>query len=368
LFCLLALVLPLSSVANMVSIIEPEIPNYIERYGERNQDGFPTKFYIGIMEYVSSTDELFVIFEARRVYIGLAHVSTYDPLFLSRDCSKWDLSKMQSNGVEELPKMKSYHGLGFDPVQTSNVVYDASSVIINEEKLILENAGQFFMKDNETYSWERKYGLSSACFGEECHLIGGAVYFEEGEFMYFGFGSYQPMIWDKTTGKNLFSSDFVRQARVCNFSIDCRFSPRNNFFVVRGIRSSAQPLSNSQGRMHEGDRFPYSAEWNLFPDVSIIAFNNQFDNPAAWTQIEKFYKDAAFTADDRYLITEWQGVPTLFNTNRLSEPVCQYKTPSFMTACTLSPDEQKVYIACEDHKVYVFETNIPSTATGWELY
>ncbi len=96
------------------------------------------------------------------------------------------------------------------------------------------------------------------------------------------------------------------------------------------------------------------------------------EDVSRWKQFEHFYKDVTFTSDDQYFLTEWEGKPTLFNLSSLQSeltPIKQFDTPTYMTACTFSPDDEFVYIACEDNKIYVFESGIPDTKVDdWQLH
>ena len=100
----------------------------------------------------------------------------------------------------------------------------------------------------------------------------------------------------------------------------------------------------------------------------MIYLGDDQTDPSKWYDIFNVNKDVAFTKDDQFLVTEWKGVPTLFHTSMLGWPLEQYPVPSFMTACTFSPDDKQVYIACEDNKIYVFNVNLSASTATWELY
>jgi hypothetical protein len=79
-------------------------------------------------------------------------------------------------------------------------------------------------------------------------------------------------------------------------------------------------------------------------------------------------RDVAFSSDCRYYVTERRGKPSLIDANT-HKTVARYETGSTMSSCCFSPEDRKVYIACEDLQIYEFDSHIPETAiVDWELY
>lgn len=360
LFLLLILFSP-SFADKPIDFMGISVPDYSERWGDRYYFKSLT-YYINEIIPLNDLNELEVILEARMPHAVIGKYPVWIPEFGARDKFIVNIDKKEIENTYTLPDQQSYIGHEREPIQSSNIIFDTTSIVLNQKQVVLENSK--FPRVTEGSYYTEQYGISSACLGEKNNLIGGAIYLEQGGWGEVYYGSFIPMIWNSITGENLFEGDLVYQRSMLNYSIGCYFSPTNKFLVVRGVRFSGKyPLEPFLSEI-----YPYSKPGKLYIDVIIIDLNSKFKEPSTWEQIWQFYKDAAFTSDDRFLVTEWQGVPTLFSTYNLNVPLRRYETPAYMTACTFSPDEQKVYIACEDQKIYVFDANLPSAAAGWEVY
>ncbi|HOJ61350.1 MAG TPA: hypothetical protein PK878_13785 [bacterium] len=80
-------------------------------------------------------------------------------------------------------------------------------------------------------------------------------------------------------------------------------------------------------------------------------------------------RDVAFTSDERCLVTERDGMPTLVDAETGAN-LQRYDIgeKNIMTAACFSPDDRQLYIAGIDRKIYVFNSHLPSRAAEWEVY
>ncbi|MFB3788991.1 MAG: hypothetical protein ACE15F_21740, partial [bacterium] len=89
-------------------------------------------------------------------------------------------------------------------------------------------------------------------------------------------------------------------------------------------------------------------------------------NPPQKYQAEQ---DVAFATDERWQVTERDGMPTLVDAETGAN-LQRYDIgeTNIMTAACFSPDDRQLYIAGIDRKIYVFDSHLPSHAPGWEVY
>ena len=224
-----------------------------------------------------------------------------------------------------------------------------SSVYDNKapwKQIILDGAGtKVFITENQDYG--TKFGLNSVDITKKNfyrNIIGGTINYS----MYHkpNTGFYQPMIWN-SNGFILYAGNYFRQFNVNVSPIQSSFSPQDNFFIVRGLIFNHIEMWWSYDLNYSSSeyQFPYSSIKNGLSTCLSLIYQENVNDKRKWNQINDFFKDAAFTSDDQYMITEWQGKPTLFKTPDFKTVVKQYEVPSYMTACTFSPDNKLVYIA-----------------------
>ncbi len=86
-------------------------------------------------------------------------------------------------------------------------------------------------------------------------------------------------------------------------------------------------------------------------------------------QYRKVGRDVAFTSDGRFFVTERDGMPSLVET-RLDYVWNRYDLEGGqMTAATFSPDDEKLYIATSDYRIFEFNSELPESGTEvWEVY
>ncbi len=154
-------------------------------------------------------------------------------------------------------------------------------------------------------------------------------------------------IWDANSGKKLqiISTPLSTSEAPCE--IEIRFSNFNRFLLAR-----------------------YA--WNFESNEKIDDYHYEHlcyllntDTLELWPA----HGDVAFTSDERWLVTERDGMPTLVDAETGAD-LQRYDIgeKNIMTAACFSPDDQKLYIAGIDRKIYVFDSHLPSHAAGWEVY
>ena len=337
-----------------IEIIIPESPNYIEKFGEKSHEDKPLLYDIHFLN-CSKENKLNITFQAYWISLGNEFANDYQ--ILSTDTNIWNIKGKTSED--------SLSGL----FPAKNIIFDASSVFNNYSSIILNGAGyQNFISEGQEMI--TKFGLNSVAITNKNfnNYIGGSISYY---WVYRpGAGFYQPLIWNDS-GYIEYGGAYCLQKGFQINPIESKFSPQNSFFVVRGLFFNNQLFTWSDDLiLHSDDeRFPYTInnQYGLSTCLSLI-YPENIDGKRKWNQINYFYKDAAFTSDDQYMVTEWKGKPTLFKTPDFKTVIKQYDTPSYMTACTISPDNKLVYIACEDHKVYVFDIGIPTAVNNWEIH
>jgi len=154
-------------------------------------------------------------------------------------------------------------------------------------------------------------------------------------------------LWDATSGKRLqfIWIPFFQSEAPCE--IEIRFSPSDRFLIARYAVN------------HEATgRIP---DWHYEHLCYLLNTNTLELWPA--------HGDVAFTSDERWLATERDGIPTLVDTETGAN-LQRYDIgeTNILTAACFSPDDQKLYIAGIDRKIYVFDSHLSSLAAGWEVY
>ncbi len=175
-----------------------------------------------------------------------------------------------------------------------------------------------------------------------------------------------PTLWNAEDGRLIFtaSSMGLPEERFAlldtewgwfSYTFEIRFSPDERFFWVRGERY----IWPQDSRKYE-DAYDVSPhEFRLFLRVFLL--------DTASNRIQNADKDVAFTSDSQYYVTEMYDLPTLVDA-RTGAILRRYDPGKRMISATFSTDNQKLYIGCEDNRIYVFDSHLPSHAAGWEVY
>ncbi|RJP30996.1 MAG: hypothetical protein C4527_08650 [Candidatus Omnitrophota bacterium] len=220
--------------------------------------------------------------------------------------------------------------------KVGELICDATSVMIKDHYLELENAYEI---SSDGFSGHL---LEHAKLSPDLKYIGGTMYYYR-----YGTGGYVPGIWNSDNGSMLFQEDSHPEQHTSDYvipSIELKFSPDSKYFVVRGL---TQPPSS--GRKFS---FPVAEMINLETHKFLNVDN-----------------DVAFTSDGRFFVTEREGMPTLV------DAIWDYNWQRYdigediMTAATFSPDDERLYIATDQNRIFVFESRLPAACfEEWELF
>ena len=338
-----------------IDIITPQSPDYIKQFGEKNDYDLPLEFNIHFLNFIENA-KLAIGYQAYWSDSGGALESSWYSI-QSTDTNIWETVNNKSEGIQK----------GLLPANT--LIYDNSSAIFESRQIIFDGAGtKSFMCPNAYSGY--KGGINSLAISPSinyAHYFGGSINYS----LHFRPGPtfYQPMIWNDP-GFIEYAGTYCFQDGHEIHPIESVFSSTGYYFVIRGLFFNRAPLWWTDDLQYDySKKFTFTSNTNQFGlSVNLILiYQDRKDGKRKWNQINDFYKDAAFTSDDRYMVTEWQGKPTLFKTPDFKTVVKQYDTPTYMTACAFSPDDKLIYIACEDHKIYVFDTGLPTKVNNWEI-
>ena len=140
-----------------------------------------------------------------------------------------------------------------------------------------------------------------------------------------------------------------------SYAFEVRFSPDERFFWVRGERYIGPQDSGKYEDAYDVSQH----EYRLFLRAFLLDTVNHV--------VRVSDKDVAFTSDSRYYVTELDGFPALVE-SPTGIILRRYDTGKRMISAAFSPDNQKLYIGCEDNQIHVFDSHLPSHAAGWEVY
>ena len=155
-------------------------------------------------------------------------------------------------------------------------------------------------------------------------------------------------IWEINNGGKIISINLpINYIIEAPEEIEIRFSPSDRFLIARYAEN------------HEAtDRITEQ-------HYEHLCYLLNTDTLELWPA----HGDVAFTSDERWLVTERDGVPTLVDAET-GNSIQRYDIgeTNIMTAACFSPDDRQLYIAGIDRKIYVFDSHLPSRAAGWEVY
>ncbi len=256
-----------------------------------------------------------------------------------------------------------------------DMVHDVSSVTVDGDTIFLEDAYSVIPPSKEYPFITRK--LEQAGISPNREWIGGLVsrLYTTDSPAGGGHPVRIPTLWDGE-GNLVYQVKYpvpryepIRH--IFNTPSNIQFSPDNRFFIARGLEgyfSVATP--------------------NAYESVATIPYPGSFMLDTETLLVWETERDVAFTSDSRFFVTERDSVPTLVNAyqNRgihvydIGEVVLNKSdwkngeiigVPStrknMMLAATFSHDDQWLYIAGIDQKVYVFPSQLPTShVEGWE--
>jgi hypothetical protein len=187
---------------------------------------------------------------------------------------------------------------------------------------------------------------------QENYIYGGIFENDIDSYDSYYFDKRYIAVWD-LTGKNLLNyvvyewffelgpRPFVRERDLAEYGI----SPAEQFLVVRSYDKK--------------DTFNNSIVFYTDAHVIRIATNEELEAG----------KDVAFTPDDRYFVTEREGIPTLVNAVT-DENLFHYHLPDEveMVSAVISPDTKTVVIAGIDNTLYFFPSGLGTSVENWQLF
>ncbi len=233
---------------------------------------------------------------------------------------------------------------------SDELIHDATSVFINGNQIKVFDA----KLEWDTAPIYITNSIGRAAISPNQQKIGGTIRYVIGDGRQ-GHGWDVPFMWSIMNSNMVFlENPEIEHHNIYDYStttIEVQFSPDSLFLLIRGL--SGPP---------EG-----------WPSVGVTT--QSFVYPTAkliHTETFRYWqadKDVAFTSDSRFFVTEREGKPALVDA--LWDHVWQwYDTgEEIMTAATFSPDDERLYIATDQNRIFVFESNLPSAGMeNWELY
>ncbi len=249
-------------------------------------------------------------------------------------------------------KTVSYVPSQYVSSRISNTDNTKNSAIFYKTELFLEDSYiPYTISDNDiytcySYSINR---LASYNTNSGRKLIGGLIEWTtsstDGHNVY---ETYTVNFW-KPDGKHIWSKNIKKvQTDKVTYGLpavtELRFTPNGQFLTF-----------NLGGECKYIDDLPYMAPYSYLIDTETFTF--LLAN-----------RDVEFTSDEKYYVTERDGLPSLVDAET-HDVLLRYDPGSTMTACGFSPDDAKLYIACEDLKVYEFSSHVPDTAVkDWAIF
>ncbi len=234
-----------------------------------------------------------------------------------------------------------------DSPKISNISHAKDSAIVNDTEIPLENSYSLQYKqfiDGETvgveYHIER---LAIQKKNQSNNLIGGLVkWTTSSSDLHYITQVYTANLWN-LKGKHIWS-DKIRYANIVPGITELRFM-HNEKFLTFNMSGEERIVDNN---------------WFLIPFSYLIEVETFEFLPAN--------RDVAFSSDEKYYVTERDGLPSLVDAET-HDVLLRYDPGMIMTACGFSPDDARLYIACEDLKVYEFSSHVPDTAVeDWAVF
>ncbi len=313
------------------SIIELVIPEFEER-GITHGPGQPAVYQMRCLD-----DELILTF----LYFSGVFGPEGNDIFV-------DQYAIIRYHVQTKRQTDPQHGYYYNYSYAANpLIFDASYVLLNDQRIILENAylREIYTSEGGYHSYENS-DMELIFLSHQGSYIGGTIkrsYFDDISSA----RSYSRWagIWETATGKNIVLTPLV-EGVFCYPLIEGKFSRNDDYSILRYMTYIS-----------------FNEPHTLGPAVLMYKMRM---NPPQKYQAER---DVAFTSDERWLVTERDGVPTLVDAETGAD-LQRYDIgeKNIMTAACFSPDDQKLYIAGIDRKIYVFDSHLPSNAAGWEVY
>jgi len=263
------------------------------------------------------------------------------------------------------------------PPYSGSLIREASFVVIDDMKFELEDS--FIYGDSvHDVEWDVGYDdqkqITCAELSHNKKWIGGVTSYHHNNIMSGGYYPdyhwYNINIWDSIDGKLLFEGVsphielfygrhtpnkyyfYFAPAIKSYFTSDSRYYIavlHDKVYDDRSRRNDPKISGDDNGT------FWVSGTVAHFFDIQTLTFL-----PAN--------RDVEFTSDEKYYVTERDGLPSLVDAET-HYVLLRYDPGSTMTACGFSPDDARLYIACEDLKVYEFSSHVPDTAVvDWAVF
>jgi hypothetical protein len=235
-----------------------------------------------------------------------------------------------------------------DAPRISNIENTDDSAIIDDNAILLDNSsgGSPQVTYDTCFDYEIKQ-LAAQDINGENKLIGGLIEWSTNTCDgHNGHYSYTADFWSPD-GKHIWGMNIER---------DKYFWGLPDVTKLRFIKNGEFLTFNLSvpGNGIIGERY-ISTSYSYLIDVETFTFL-----PAN--------RDVTFTSDEKYYVTERDGLPSLVDVET-HDVLLRYDPGSTMTACGFSPDDARLYIACEDLKVYEFSSHVPDTAVeNWAVF
>ncbi|HQH72849.1 MAG TPA: hypothetical protein PK360_12290 [bacterium] len=249
---------------------------------------------------------------------------------------------------------------GWQNYSFPSLIHNASSVFIDDQWIELQDAysqeAVFKHPYNPEYLFHVNTFLNFAFRSDSGNYIGGAI------TLHLYQGTYEPnwvgvlseyALWTQEGQKRdsivLYSdieNEHIDELPIYPFIAHGSFSRNGRFLYFKS-------LLESQGQQ-KYDAVIYSGTMLFLIESHELWSSN---------------RDVAFTSDERRLVTERDGIPTLVDAETGAD-LQRYDIgeTNIMTAACFSPDDRQLYIAGIDRKIYVFNSHLPSDTPGWEVY
>jgi hypothetical protein len=244
-------------------------------------------------------------------------------------------------------KSTTYLPSNFVLPQISNIGNTKDSAIINNTAIPLENSYYEFPLVDYTFV---DYKIEKLCQQEKYsgnQLIGGLIKWATSNDMHDCWVSGTVNLWTKD-GKHIWGENIK--------------SPKGGFSSMAAVTK----LCFSQNEKFL--IFNIFSEGVKIADGRFVAITNSYLMDVETFKFLPANRDVEFTSDEKYYVTERNGLPSLVDVET-HDLLLRYDPGSTMTACCFSPDDAKLYIACEDLKVYEFPSHVPNTAVeDWAVF
>lgn len=304
-----------------IDILEPTVPNI-------GDGGIPPIFHLRCQSEILYINFINFTLYADAWFVGL---EIYNPVsvLIQYNLSQNTFSDAQKSNDEWYPN----HWL----------VHDASSTVIGNATIVLENA-YFDIIKKDYYVYDYAYEnqkLRKVALCPNPDYIGGMTdYAFSAEHILVIHNDIH--LWQSQDGKELITHFLGRGEG----SADFYFSPLGTYLVGRYCDEH-----NINDSVRENETW-------VFPASILIRTDNR--------EIIESQKDVAFTQDEQFFVTERDGIPTLVHTATDTD-MLHYSIPSPMVSAAFSPNGKRIYIAAANSKIYVFDSRLDSLVADWEL-